>query len=320
MESRLFIKGFTFGWMAEKGDYTSAKTIDSLIKLRNTGSEWIALAFPINQENIFSTKIYFDYRRNVRDKELNFIINKAHEIGFKVCLKPVINSSDGIWRARIGFPDDAVDYWEEWFESYKAFMTHYAEIAQDTSCEMLCIGCEMTGTERKTEYWRETIEVIRNNYSGKIMYNTNHGDENDIEWLDAIDVIGTSAYYPVGIDSHEDEDKMISKWKLVKENLYRVHKKFNKPIVFAEIGCRSALGCSAMPWDFMHKELPFDENEQARFYSSVMKAFWDEEWFAGYFWWDWSHKLHSIEEAKLDRGFGIYGKKAEEIIKEWYKL
>lgn len=316
---KLFIKGFTFGWMARRGEYATKETFDSLIKLKETGSEWVALAFPINQETVFSTKIYFDYAKSVSDKEITELINKAHEIGFKVCLKPVINSGDGIWRARINFPDDGEQYWKEWFESYEAFITHYAEIAEDTNCEMFCIGCEMTGTERKTDYWEATISEIRKLYTGKIMYNTNHGDENDIEWLNQVDLIGTSAYYPVGRDSNEDEEQMIEKWEKVKLDLYKVHKKFNKPIVFAEIGCRSAKECSTMPWDFMHKGLPFDEEEQARFYSSVMKSFWKEEWFAGFFWWDWSHKLHSLEEAKSDRGFGIYGKKAEKLIKEWYK-
>ena len=33
-------------------------------------------------------------------------------------------------------------------ESYNAFMLYYAEMAEDTGCEMLCIGCEMLGTEK----------------------------------------------------------------------------------------------------------------------------------------------------------------------------
>ena len=89
-----------------------------------------------------------------------------------------------------------------------------------------------------------------------------------------------------------DEETMIKNWKKAKDHLEELYKKYEKPIVFAEIGCRSARGCATMPWDFSHTELPFDEEEQARFYSSVMKVFWDEPWFSGFFWWDWSTKLY----------------------------
>lgn len=78
------------------------------------------------------------------------------------------------------------------------------------------------------------------------------------------------------------------------------------------------MGCSTMPWDFRHTDLPFSEEEQANFYSSIMKVFWDEPWFGGFFWWDWSVNLYRIEEAKQNRGFDVYGKKAGQLLKDWY--
>lgn len=61
-------------------------------------------------------------------------------MNMKVCLKPVVNSRDGIWRGLIRFPDSlgdiGVDYWKEWFQSYEGFILHYAEIAERSKCEM----------------------------------------------------------------------------------------------------------------------------------------------------------------------------------------
>ena len=252
------------------------------------------------------------------DGEIAFVINNAHEMGIKVCLKPVINLSDDLWRARINFPDDDSTYWDEWFESYTNFICHYAQIAEETKCEMFCIGCEMSGTERKTQHWRHVIEKVRGIYTGSVTYNANHGSEEDIEWFDAVDIIGTSAYYAVSKTNEDTEESMIAKWEETKGKLYKVHKKFNKQILFMEIGCRSASGCSTMPWDCF-TDLPFDEEEQAKYYSSAMKAYWEEEWFSGFFWWDWKHTLYALEDAKLDKDFSLYGKKAEEVVKEWYK-
>jgi len=316
----LFIKGMTYGWGSRRGDYLQPEAVDSMRKLKETGSEWIALSFWTWQESIHSTEISFDYGYTVRDKDIEFSVKTAKELGLKVCLKPVVNSKDGIWRAHIGFPEEtgANVYWDKWFVSYTNFILHYAVLAEELGCEMFCIGCEMVKTEPQEAHWRNLIKRVREVYSGPIIYNANHGSEEGIEWFDAVDVIGTSAYYPVGNEPGDSEENMLANWLKTKDRFERLHQKFGKQIVFMEIGCRSAHGCSTMPWDFEHRDLPFDEEEQANFYSSVMKAFWDEPWFSGFFWWDWSTKLYPIEKAKENRGFDIYGKKAEQILREWY--
>ncbi|MGN7939090.1 glycoside hydrolase family 113 [Virgibacillus sp. 6R] len=314
----IFVKGMTYGWNTSRGAYRTPEAVESLEKLKETGTEWIALSFFTYQNTFSSTDITFDYGYTMTDRDIEFAVKKAKELGMKVCLKPVVNSKDGLWRARITFPEDATGYWNKWFTSYTNFLVHYAELAEEFGCEMFCIGCEMIGTESRTEQWETVIEKVREVYHGPIIYNANHGKEEGVEWFDKVDIIGTSAYYPVAEKPGDSEETMMKNWEKVKGNLLKLHEKFNKPILFMEIGCRSAEGCATMPWDFEHTELPFSEEEQANFYSSVMKVFWDEPWFAGFFWWDWSTKLYSIEEAKTNTYFDIYGKKAEKVVKEWY--
>ena len=82
-----------------------------------------------------------------------------------------------------------------------------------------------------------------------------------------------------------------------------------------EIGCRSALGCAMMPYDFTHREFPYSEEEQANFYESCFRAVWKEPWFGGMFWWDWYTKL---PQCTPETGFSIVGKKAEDVVKAWY--
>jgi hypothetical protein len=318
------IKGFTYGYTAKRGDLLSDKAGASLERLLDTGVNWVCLAFAVFQETFSSTEILFDYKRTATDKEITGTILSLKNKGIKVCLKPMINSRDGIWRAHINFPDSDMMgsdfYWDAWFKSYTAFMTHYAEIAADTGAEMLCVGCEMSSTERKEAYWRELIKNIRAVYGGKLVYNTNHGDELKVKWFDAVDFIGTSAYYPVAKKPGAKKDKMVLEWQKISERLEKISKAFNKKLLFMEIGCRSALGCAVMPWDFAHKEFPVSEDEQAFFYDSCMEVFSKKEWFKGVFWWDWSTFIYSSkEEAAEDTGFNIYLKKAEKIVRKWYK-
>lgn len=320
----MWIKGFTYGWMARKGAYRTKEAIKSQDKLYDLGVNWVCIAFPVMQHTFSSTEIYYDYKKTITDKDIIFAINRAHEKGVKVCLKPVINSEDGIWRALIDFPDEDMmgkdKYWDKWFESYSAFLSHYAELAQDTGCEMFCIGCEMNGTERKEKHWRNVIKEIRDIYQGPIVYNINHGRESKVKWLDALDYIGSSAYYRVGTKPGDSKENMFRNWKKVSRDLEDLSKKLNKQIIFMEVGCRSAEGCAMIPWDFIHTEYKWNEDEQANFYDSCLEAFHDKEWFAGAFWWDWSIEIYDTrEEATKDTGFNIHLKKAEAVLKKWYK-
>lgn len=318
------IKGFTYGYHAVRGLYDSEEGRYSQDALMDTGANWVCLAFPVNQKTYASTEILFDYRRNVPDLELLAAIKRFHDRGVKVCLKPMINSDDGIWRAYIDFPDGTMleedTYWAKWFASYQAFLTYYAQVAQYSSCEMFCLGCEMLGTERKEAYWRQTIAMVREIYHGPLVYNTNHGKEEAAKWYDALDYIGTSAYYPVESAPGGSLEEMKENWRRVAARLAAVSERLGKKIIFMEIGCRSARGCAQMPWDFVHKEFPVDQEEQARFYESCLSVMSGQEWFEGVFWWDWGTNIyHTREEACKDTGFNIYLKEAENVVKKWYQ-
>lgn len=312
----ILIKGFSFGYMAERGEFLLPESEDSLNKLQATGTDWVALCVVQKTEGRDALQIRFDYKTNLTDHEVEHMIQLIHDRNMKVCLKPMINCENE-WRAKIDFGTDK-KAWNIWFNEYDAYILHYAEIAERTGCEMLCIGCEMLGTERQEAHWRALITKVREVYKGFVTYNTNHGKEMIAAWYDALDYIGTSAYYPVAANEETSIDEMKSKWRVISSQLQNLYERYRKPIIFMEIGCRSAHGCASMPWDFEHKNLEADEQEQADFYESCLSVMQDVTWFAGLFWWDWSCDLYSVEEAHEDRGFAIYGKKAEQVLKKYY--
>ncbi len=323
------IKGFTYGWDSRKGMLGTKRAQESVQALAQMGGNWAALAFAVTQEKFSSSRFGFDFRFCNTDREVEAAVKQLKDAGFKVCMKPILNCEDGVWRANISFPEKEFpvydehgrlkSYWNEWFSCYTAFVCHYAEIAEYTGCEMFCVGCEMVGTEHKESEWRALIAKVREIYHGPLVYNTNHGKEDHVTWFDALDYIGISAYYPVAKAGGASADEMTAAWEEPKRTLKRTAEKFNKKIIFMEIGCRSARGCAAMPWDFVHREYPRDEQEQANFYESALRAMWDEPYFAGFFWWDWGTNLPPAERIAEDTGFGIHGKLAERVLTEWYR-
>ncbi len=315
----MFMKGFTYGFNGRRGMYRSEQAALSMERMAALGGDWAALAFPVAQDTFHATVIRPDYRYTVTDRDVETAVNRLHGLGLKVCMKPIVNCADGIWRAHIHFPEPETGegkYWKEWFSSYTAFLCHYAEIAEETGCEMFCVGCEMLGTEEQEERWRNAIGEVRKIYRGPLVYNTNHGHEEAVKWWDAVDYIGTSAYYRVGKVPGDTVESMMEGWEREKRVLRALSERNGgKQIIFMEIGCRSALGCAMMPWDFTHRELPYSEEEQARFYESCFRAMWDEKWFGGFFWWDWYTFLPDEQEEK---GFSIAGKQAEQVVRDWY--
>jgi hypothetical protein len=323
------VKGFSFAFGTKKGDLESEAAKHSLDLLKETGTQWIALCVDQRVETKRAQEIRFNYNRNVTDIELIKFIEYAHSIGIKVCLKPMINCMDGTWRAEINFWDD-FGSWAKWFYEYGGFMVHFAELAEYTGCEMLCLGCEMLGMERQDKLWRELIARVRKAYNGPLTYNTNHGHEMEATWYDELDYLGTSAYFRMhkkNDNTHPDpfnpimdltREDMVESWKEVKERMQKFSEKWNKPVLFMEIGCRSARGTACQPWDFQMHHLPYDEDEQAMFYDSCLEVFENTDWFEGFFWWDWSAHVSEKNVRPNDTGFAIYGKKAEKILKKYY--
>ena len=320
MDRELFCKGYTWGFFSKEGELLTDNAEQSMRRLASNGLDWICITVNGWQETFYSTTVFSLYGLTQTDTEIEHAVKLAKSLGLKVCLKPMVNCLDHSWRARIDFPtEDGCDYWEKWFSSYNRFMLYYAKMAEKLGCEMLCTGCEMAGMDKQSSFCRDMISRVRNVYHGIIMHNINHGDEFRFDWLDAVDLIGISAYYPVTDGINRSIDFMRERWADVVSRLEKCHEKYGKLIMFAEIGVRSEQGCSAYPWDFYDRpEKPTDEQEQSDFYESAMEATWNKPWFCGYFWWDWKAVIPPEDKAKENRDFTVYGKLAEKTLRKWY--
>ena len=317
---RIFCKGYTWGFFSGSGTFQTKEAEQSMERLASLGLDWICIPVNCFQEAFYSLNVFSLFGRTQTDEDVAFAVNKAKSLGLNVCLKPMVDCLDRSWRARIDFPHENPAYLDRWFDSYTRFMLHYARLAEKLGCKMLCTGCEMAGMDKNGSRCAEMISKVREVYSGLLMHNINHGDELRFDWLDAVDIIGISAYYPVSTEADNSIDMMRSRWAEHIKKALQCHEKYGRPVMFAEIGVRNEHGCTRYPWDFHNRpERPSDEQEQADFYESAMAASWDKEWFCGYFWWDWKAKLPPADKAAQNRDFTVYGKKAEQVLRRWYK-
>lgn len=300
--------GMTWGWTGIRGTWETDAAAESMSKLAGLNVNWVGISFGALQATAQSTEIAFADEPTVTDDEVRWAIREAKRLGHSVCLKPVVNVADGTWRANICFFDEEVPgepSWAQWFDSYTRFMLHYARIAQEEGCEMLCVGCEMVQTDKRETEWRALIAEVRGEFDGLITYNCDKYQEHRVTWWDAVDIISSSGYYPLG------------EWDTQLDRIGAAVESEGKPFFFMESGCPSREGSAARPNDWTLPGGP-SESEQARWYRDAFDACARRDWVQGFVLWDWPATLYPIDQSGADDDYCVYGKEAESVVREHY--
>lgn len=227
-------------------------------------------------------------------------------------LKPHIWVRDS-WPGEIEMIDEGD--WELWFKNYRSFILDYAVLAEELGIPVLCIGTELEKTSHREEDWRKVISQVKKVYSGKLIYAANFTEFEHIEFWDELDYIGIQAYFPLSKKKDPDLKDLIKGWEEPKKKIVKISSKFQKPILFTEIGYCNTVDAAMEPWVWPkdRKETPMSEEMQALCYEAFFQAVWDEEWMAGAFWWKWFP--HGPRQSK---GFTPQDKEAEEVLRKYY--
>lgn len=295
-------------------------TIQPLIK---TNVEWITFV-PFNNQKDYDSPATTSYERDSlqeirRDSAWRSKIEIAHANGFKIFLKPHIwisSPSNGKWRSDI-FPTSD-DNWELWKASYRKYILRFAKVAEQTDVELFCIGTEFTRLAiEKPEFWEKLIQEVRNIYSGKITYAANWYDEFEkITFWDQLDYIGIQAYFPLVKNKNPTVQQISKGWKKHLPSIKRIHKKFDKKILFTELGYKSTTDSAIEPWTWIDYSSnlykPVSTETQANCYEAFFKTFWEKKWFAGVHVWQWHTSDRDGGMDNLD--FTPRKKPAENII------
>ena len=244
-------------------------------------------------------------------------IELLRENEIKVMLKPHI----WIWRG-VFTGDMKMDSEADWvlFEnSYEEFILLYAQLAEETHADLLCIGTELFNfVDQRPDFWKQLIKKVRATYTGKITYAENWDKVDRVAIWEDLDFIGADAYFPVSEAQTPTIEDALAGWKPHKKLLASLSKQYSKPVLFTEFGYRSADYAGKEPWASDRYEGKMNSEAQAQLYEALFKSFWDEPWFAGGFAWKWFHNHDRAIQQENNR-FTPQGKQAEEVLKKWYQ-
>ncbi len=317
IQNTKFQKGTSYvSW--SRGSYLTKESDASLDYLHGIGVQWVALITTWYQEKKNSAGILADKQSSHTDEEMVHAIKKIKSLGMHVMLKPHVDVKDGAWRGEISFTDD--EGRKKWFASYEKFILHFAQLAEKEKVEIFCMGTEleeMTGDFENSARWESVLKDIKKVYHGKLAYAANWTEYEKVSFWSFLDFAGIDAYFPLSAVKNAGEETLSSSFARVLSRIGKWQKKINKPVLFTEIGYRSMDGASVMPWDWQVKGAP-DEEEQALLYKVALEGVFKKSWMAGMYFWSFSP--HDMDVKGGDTGYTFYGKPAEKILREYYKL
>ncbi len=300
------------------GEYSSSAGTAAQDAMAATGGAWAGVLATQYMQTKTSNTIDMP---TPSDADVLTAIHEFHSKGMTVMLKPHVDVLDGTWRGQIA-PSDV----NAWFASFTTFITHYAQLAQDNGVEMLCFGTEyasMSGSQNQTN-WDNVIAAIRGIYTGPLVYAANAtfaGDEfTSVSFWDKVDVIGLDAYFPLTNHSDPTVAQLVAAWSnnANGENIVANIQNFSnahpgKPLIFTEIGYRSAAGTNTKPFDFSFAA-PVDDTEQQNCYEAMYEVWSAQSAFMkGNFWWGWPVPAPS----PTDTDYNPRNKPAQTILQNW---
>lgn len=299
-------------------DSISNQHINPVLKAQ---SNYVALMPYSFIRNIEIPKIEFNNNREWFGETENGLLQYAKEfkkVGVKIMVKP------HLWLRRGGFTGNlkptSEKSWKILEDSYKVYILTYAKAAQELNADLLCIGTELEQfVMNRPTFWQQLIKEIRAVYKGKLTYAANWDEYKRVSFWGDLDFIGIDAYFPLSDKKSPTIAEYELGWKPHKEEILRIQKKFNKPVMFTEFGYRSVDFNGKEPWDSNRIEGAVNLEAQANALQAIHNQFWKEDWFAGGFIWKWFHRHNTVGGEKNNR-FTPQNKPAEELIRKLYGL
>ncbi len=189
------------------------------------------------------------------------------------------------WRGSIDF--DTEEKWQRFFADYRAFIVDQAAFAERHGIELLAVGVEYERTMHREDDWRAVIAAVRAVYSGTLTYAANWDGVGKVGFWDAVDLIGVHGYFPLSGEEDPDAGKIEQGWSPHLRQLAELSSRFEKRVLFAEIGYNRATHAAREPWTYGSHDTPGNRLLRERLMDVALARLEQQDFVAGMFWWKW---------------------------------
>jgi hypothetical protein len=304
--------------LTDLGSADASQAAAAVARLRADGLNTVALNVWWQTDSPTASSLH-PYSGTVDDTTLSAQMAVAEAAGLHVVVVPLFycTGCEGGSRSVV-HPADVAGF----FASYRAFVDRYAALAQAGGATTLYVGSELSSLEGATAEWRSVIAGARALFHGQIAYEENWDVLGNARFLDAVDLIGVSAYFPLDPAASPSLAQLLADWHSSTvpgwqgrdwvAAVARLAATYRKPVVFGEVGYMSGDHAAARPYlDWYDTPNP---TLQADLYQALLETFGGYQWWAGAVWWDYELEPDSV--AANGRTFA--GKPAETVLQLWY--
>ncbi len=281
------------------------------------GADTVLLSVNAYQQRIDSGLIEIDPERTPTDAQWLELFDIARRAGLRIIYMPKIllkDTAGGKWRGQIAPPS-----WESWFNQYRRYVVGRAKLAEQGGAEVFIVGSELISAEKFTDEWRQTIDAVREVYTGKLTYSSNWDHYTSIQFWDDLDLVGMTSYYNLNRAGHErpSADQLATAWKPIQKTILEWQADIDRPLLFTEVGWCSQQGCSSQPWNYYLRDEASPEglDEQAANYEAFIRTWSDVPEVGGVIWWEWT----PAEGGPDDHHYTPKGKPAEQRLRDFFR-
>ncbi|MCB9623255.1 MAG: hypothetical protein H6723_07910 [Sandaracinus sp.] len=299
--------------------YGSETSRASLEELRALGVDTISLTPFAFLSSLESPEIHLaeSHPGAETDERLAREVATCRALGLRVMLKPHLWIAGGAWSARSTCPTTGPGRDGNELPRVRAALRTFRRGA----CVAQLRDRRGARSDRAAfrGLLRALVAEVRAIYDGEVLYAANWDRAVDVRLWDAVDAIGVQFYPPLA-DTPEapraDLDARLAHYMTVLDAL---HRRTNKPIVFTEVGYRSAPGAEVRPhaWPEHDAERQVSLDTQRRAYEAFFASLRGRDFLRGVYVWKWFTDPATRDEGP--DGFSPRGKPAEAVLRAAYR-
>jgi hypothetical protein len=279
-------------------------------RLRALGVNLVSIYIYTYMDDYASSTVSRTGPHSMSDASLKVLTVAAHRAGLAVQYSPIIVLRNSLlWRGRI-HPANI----SSWFYSYEKMINHYLGIAKQQKVEVFSIGSELYSLEIVwASRWQLLAARVNSKFSGLTTYMSEPAAMFNVNWWGSLDLISASMYYSLSGTPGPSVGSMVNTWqRSYLPALKTLSAKYNRPILFDEIGYASVVGAVIHPAISDREHRPPSLNEQANAYTALLVATQGSgSWLRGIVWWNYSNYAGMPGQHT---GFSMKNKKAECVV------
>lgn len=307
-----FVRGVSLGLFASESDPVKARTLyrGLLEEIRAHGATDLQIVVRLVQEDIFASELVIEPALSPSLDLVAAVMADARTLGLRVLVFPIVHlrrAERRQWRGVLA-PKDEVAWWS----SYRARLLELARLAEREKAYMLSIGSELLSLESKQESWRALAQEVRAVFGGRLTYSANWDHFEPIQFWDALDVVGVTAYQPLSARGRPDEEALIRGFAPFLGRLRSWAGQHGHRYLLTEVGYPSHELGAERPWDHGAGGKP-DPELQRRCYRALYRVFREDPRLSGLYVWNW-FGFGGLD----DPSYTPRRKPAADVLRRWY--